>query len=77
MGYWGNVLFLFFSGGGIGEGIEVLQFWNSWWYIIHLASVTYWTLTSEESMSVILKEVTEQTIGFRNLIWKNTPMPIF
>lgn len=69
--------FCFFLGGGIGEGIEVLQFWNSWWYIIHLASVTYWTLTSEESMSVILKEVTEQTIGFRNLIWKNTPMPIF
>ena len=44
---------LFFCGVGIGEGIEVLQFWNSWWYIVHLALVTYWTLISKESMSVI------------------------
>lgn len=45
--------FYFFCGVGLGEGIEVLQFWNSWWYIVHLALVTYWTLKSEESMTVI------------------------
>ena len=38
-GVLGNIFFVFFYflwGGGIGEGIEVLQFWSSWWYIVSL-----------------------------------------
>lgn len=38
-GVLGNIFFVsfyFFVGWGDGEGIEVLQFWNSWWYIVSL-----------------------------------------
>ena len=45
--------YFFLWGGGIGEGIDVLQFWNSWWYIVSLGLVTYWTLISKNFMSVI------------------------
>lgn len=50
---WDFCLVIFFGFGGveIGKGIEVLQFWDNWWYSIWLR-LHIGCRTSEESMVI-------------------------